>query len=706
MLMSDGNSANPTPPYVILTGNPNCGKTTLFNALTGLRAKVGNYAGVTVERKEGKLLGTAPNAAIRVLDLPGTYSLSPNSLDEQISRDVLLNRLPELPPPGLIVVVVDASNLQRNLYYATQVIELGHPTLIALNMVDVAENNGHRIDEKKLTEALGVPVLPVIASNGTGVPELRAKIVAAVQNPPIMKPALFCQLPGLFRIEATGLADLLAATFQERRMQAVVAARKRLETHGIDWRGAPIEWRYARIAEIQQAVTAELAPPGETFSDKLDRVLTHKIWGTLIFIGIMTLMFQSIFTFAHLPMDALQAMVDWLGGAIGKLIPPGDLNSLLVNGVVAGVGAVIVFLPQILLLFLFIGFLEDTCYMARAAFLMDRLMSKIGLHGKSFIPMLSSYACAIPGIMATRTIETRKDRLVTILVAPLMSCSARLPVYTLLIAACIPDIRILGVLKLQGLTMLAMYLLGTVVALLMAWLFKKTLLKGETPMLIMELPPYKRPLLRVVARHMWDRARLFLRRAGTVILGINILLWFLATYPKTNVESLNRSIVKSDTQPASPTPLTENELAGAKLRNSFAGRMGRAIEPIIAPLGFDWKMGIGIITSFAAREVFVSTMSTVYNVGQADDSEAGTQTLAKTLRAQTRPDGTPVYTTLVAITLMVFYVFALQCASTVVVVRRETNSWKWPLFQWVYMGILAWGLAFITYQGGRWLGLG
>jgi ferrous iron transport protein B len=729
-------------PYIILTGNPNCGKTTLFNALTGLRAKVGNYAGVTVERKEGKLLGAPAKSDIRVLDLPGTYSLSPNSLDEQISRDVLLNRLPELPPPGLIVVVVDASNLQRNLYYATQVVELGHPTLIALNMVDVAEANGHRIDEQKLADALGVPVLPVVASNGTGVPELRAKIIAAVQNPPVMKPELFCQLPGLFRIEATGLADLLAATFQERRMQAtaeallllsnekalasskehypqkiqdaVAAARKRLENHGIDWRGAPIVWRYERIADIQQAVTSELAPPGETLSDKLDRVLTHKIWGALIFIGIMTLMFQSIFTFAHLPMDALQAMVDWLGGAIGKLIPPGDLNSLLVNGMVAGVGAVIVFLPQILLLFLFIGFLEDTGYMARAAFLMDRLMSKIGLHGKSFIPMLSSYACAIPGIMATRTIETPKDRLVTILVAPLMSCSARLPVYTLLIAACIPDIKVLGILKLQGLTMLAMYLLGTVVALLMAWLFKKTLLKGETPMLIMELPPYKRPLLRVVARHMWDRARLFLRRAGTVILGINILLWFLATYPKMNVESLNGSIVKSETQPAgstiqsssNPTIPSPAEVAGAKLRNSFAGRMGHAIEPVIAPLGFDWKMGIGIITSFAAREVFVSTMSTVYNVGQADDSESGTKTLAQTLRAQTRPDGTPVYTTLVAVTLMVFYVFALQCASTVAVVRRETNSWKWPLFQWVYMGILAWGLAFITYQGGRWLGWG
>ena len=723
-------------PYVILTGNPNSGKTTLFNALTGLRAKVGNYAGVTVERKEGKLLGAPAKADIRVLDLPGTYSLSPNSLDEQISRDVLLNRLPELPPPDLIVVVVDASNLQRNLYYATQVVELGHPTLIALNMVDVAEVNGQRIDEAKLAGALGVPVFPIVASTGVGVPELRAKIIATVQSVPEVRPKLFCQLPGLFRIEATGLSNLLAETFQERRLQAtaeallllsnekalasskehypqkiqdaVAAARKRLETHGIDWRGAPIEWRYARIAEIQQAVTAELAPPGETFSDKLDCVLTHKVWGTLIFIGIMTLMFQSIFTFAHIPMDALQAAVDWLGGAVGKLIPPGDLNSLLVNGVIAGVGAVVVFLPQILLLFLFIGFLEDTGYMARAAFLMDRLMSRVGLHGKSFIPMLSSYACAIPGIMATRTIETPKDRLVTILVAPLMSCSARLPVYTLLIAACIPDIKILGWLKLQGLTMLAMYLLGTVVALLMAWLFKKTLLKGETPMLIMELPPYKRPLLRVVARHMWDRSRLFLRRAGTVILGINILLWFLATYPRTENGVMGKGsdgVMEKQIARDANTP-SPAELAGEKLRHSFAGRMGHFIEPAIAPLGFDWKMGIGIISSFAAREVFVSTMSTVYNVGSTDESESGKQALAQTLRMQTRPDGSPLYTPLLAITLMVFYVFALQCASTVAVVRRETNSWKWPVFQWLYMGALAWILAFITWHGGHWLGWG
>jgi ferrous iron transport protein B len=339
---------------------------------------------------------------------------------------------------------------------------------------------------------------------------------------------------------------------------------------------------------------------------------------------------------------------------------------------------------------------------------MDRLMSKVGLHGKSFIPMLSSYACAIPGIMATRTIEAPKDRLVTILVAPLMSCSARLPVYTLLIAACIPDIKILGWLKLQGLTMLAMYLLGTVVALLMAWLFKKTLLKGETPMLIMELPSYKRPLLRVVLRHMWDRSRLFLRRAGTVILGVNILLWFLATYPRTengvmgkgNDGVMEKQIARDANSPSSA------ELAGENLRNSFAGRMGHFIEPGIAPLGFDWKMGIGIISSFAAREVFVSTMSTVYNVGSADESESGKQALAQTLRMQTRPDGSPLYTPLLAVTLMVFYVFALQCASTVAVVRRETNSWKWPVFQWLYMGALAWILAFITWHGGHWLGWG
>jgi len=752
--------------YVVLTGNPNCGKTTLFNALTGLRAKVGNYAGVTVERKEGRLTGVESKADIRVLDLPGTYSLSPNSLDEQVSRDVLLGRLPEIPKPHVIVVVVDASNLQRNLYYATQVIELGHPTILALNMLDVAEGLGQQIDAKLLSEWLGVAVVPITASTGFGVKTLRSEIVTTVQVPKEIKPRLFCQLPGLFRIEATALADLLAQTYEERRPQAtaeallilsnekalassskhypqqiqdaVTAARKRLEASGVDWRGAPIEWRYAQVMEIQQRVTNELAMPGETFSDRLDRIVTHKVWGTLIFIAVMATIFQSIFTFAGYPMAWLEMCVEWAGSWVGNLIPPGDLHDLLVNGVIAGVGAVVVFLPQILMLFLFIGLLEDTGYMARAAFLMDRLMSKVGLHGKSFIPMLSSFACAIPGIMATRTIESPKDRLVTILVAPLMSCSARLPVYTLLIGACIPD-RVLGDLNyqlnlgflkfnffgflgLRGLTMLAMYLLGIVVALLMAWLFKKTLLRGDTPMLIMELPPYKRPLLRVVARHIWERSRVFLTRAGTVILGINIVLWFFMTYPKNSkleeeFEQRRSAITNSFSSVSLSTGTGETgfqqtsledqinsvnlEESGEALRRSFAGRAGRLIEPVIAPLGFDWKIGIGIIGSFAAREVFVSTMSTVYNVSSAEDDY---QNLEQTLLQQQRPDGTRVYTTLTAVTLMVFYVFAMQCVSTVAIVRRETASWKWPFFQWLYMGILAWGLAFVTYQGGRLLG--
>ncbi len=789
---ADKPSATPraATPYIILTGNPNCGKTTLFNALTGLRAKVGNYAGVTVERKEGRLLGAPAGLDARVLDLPGTYSLSPQSLDEQISRDVLLNRLPELPAPSLIVVVIDASNLQRNLYYATQVIELGYPTVIALNMVDVAETNGQSIDASKLSEELGVPVAPIVASTGQGLPELKRQLAALLQRQPVLQPKQFCELPSLMQKEVATVAEALADIFRERSAQAsaeallilsnekalasslqhyppliqqtVGAARQRLDAAGVDWRGAPIEGRYVSLSAIQQAVTTELAAPGETFSDRLDRILTHKLWGTLIFVTIMALMFQSIFSFAKLPMDALQAAVDWLGGVVGGLIPPGELNSLLVDGIIAGVGAVVVFLPQILLLFLFIGFLEDTGYMARAAFLMDRLMSKVGLHGKSFIPMLSSFACAIPGIMATRTIESPKDRLVTILVSPLMSCSARLPVYALLIGACIPNIVCLGLLRakdglhlvtwhlpapgehiagllmLPGLTMLSMYLLGIIVALLMAWLFKKTLLKSETPMLIMELPPYKRPLLRVVLRHMWDRSKLFLRRAGTVILGINILLWFLATYPhnhqlerefaakRSALTAQLASATAASRQANSATPVPDasaknpqksaedvaaqlaslnNEEASLKLSQSFAGHLGRLIEPVIAPLGFDWKMGIGIVSSFAAREVFVSTMSTVYNVGKYDRSETSKTALEKTLRAQQKPDGSPIYTPLTAITLMVFYVFALQCVSTVAIVRRETNSWKWPFFQWFYMGALAWGLSFLTLHLGHLAGL-
>jgi len=770
--------------YVALTGNPNCGKTTLFNALTGLRAKVGNYAGVTVERKEGALKGAA---GITILDLPGTYSLSPKSLDEEVSRDILFHRLDDVPAPALVVVVVDASNLERNLYYATQVIELGYPTILGLNMTDVAEQNGHTVNAAALAQQLGVPVLPLIASVGEGVAALTQEIVATLGRrrgdealSQKSESALFGAQPAAFAAELSTLSAALVKAFPRRwtapqaeallllsddkalasstahypaeLAAAVTAARARLEAAGVDWRTVAIEARYARIADIIAASVTEEVMTHETMSDRLDRVFTHRVWGIAIFVGLMWLLFQSIFTFAKVPMDFLSNTVDGFGGWVGGLMAPGDLNDLLVNGVIKGVGAVVIFLPQILLLFLFISLLEDTGYMARAAFLMDRLMSKVGLHGKSFIPMLSSYACAIPGIMAARTIETPKDRLVTILVAPLMSCSARLPVYAVLIAACVPDLKLGGVIGLQGLTMLSMYLLGTVMALVMAWVFKKTLLKGETPMLIMELPPYKRPVATTILRHMWDRSKLFLRRAGTVILGINIVLWFLATYPKnaeleqkfenrrselvqtvrpgitdkraveTEIAQL-KMVFKDLSTNAITTVFPDNHVAvgalyeklealekeeqGAKLRHSFAGRLGHLIEPAIAPLGFDWKMGIGIVASFAAREVFVSTMSVVYNVGDTDaGDEAATTSLAKTLREEKRADGTPAYTTLVGVTLMVFYVFALQCVSTIAVVRRETNSWKWPLFQLLYMTALAWGMAFITYQGGKLLGWG
>ncbi|MCD6052717.1 MAG: ferrous iron transport protein, partial [Verrucomicrobia bacterium] len=649
MSVTTSNAPKPAnaPVYLALTGNPNCGKTTLFNALTGLRAKVGNYAGVTVERKEGKLRNTPADLDITILDLPGTYSLSPKSIDEQISRDVLFHRLPEVPAPALVVIVIDASNLERNLYYATQVIELGYPTIVALNMVDVAKENGHEVDADKLSQRLGTPVVPMVASADEGLDALREAIFKIVRGGCVRpRPVRFSVLPKPLEHELAELAaeiedriknrftaataeSLLLLTDEKVSAESlhlpaqvserITAARKRLDAENVDWRGTPIEARYATVGNIHTEVTTETMLYKETFSDKADRVLTHKVWGLLIFVAIMALIFQSIFTFAGYPMEWLDGGVTWVSDQVKNMIPPGDMQSLICDGVIAGVGAVIVFLPQICMLFLFIGLLEDSGYMARAAFLMDRLMSKVGLHGKSFIPMLSSYACAIPGIMATRTIENPKDRLATILIAPLMSCSARLPVYTLLIAACIPDKKIFGFLGLPGLTMLAMYLLGTVSAFVVAWILKRTLLKGEPPLLIMELPPYKRPVFSVTMRHIWERAKLFLLRAGTVILGISILLWFLSTYPRSAEKAAEyeaqRNAVPTMTfadaqTEAAITEAREAKLKeineaenGERLRYSFAGRLGHFIEPAIKPLGMDWKIGIGLVASFAAREV-------------------------------------------------------------------------------------------------------
>jgi ferrous iron transport protein B len=683
--------------HVAIAGNPNCGKSTIFNALTGLRQKVGNYPGVTVEKKTGRFFGSH-GETMELLDLPGSYSLQVRSPDEAVARDVLLGRQQDTPRPDVIICVVDASNLERNLYLVAQMLELNIPVVVALNMVDVAEKNGVVIDLMALREKLGVPVIATVATKGVGLIELRQ----AVSRSPLPSPAIRAQMPIVLEREVMALAKQLPVAPEVARGEALLlltlhdaaldevthhdraiivatkAAQQRLLTAGIDPISAPVDARYDWIGQVCAAAHHRGdSHHAVSLSDKVDGWLTDRVWGWVAFLGMMTLMFLCIFVVAQYPMDWLDGACTGLAGWVAKHLPESDLRSLLTDGAIAGVGRVVVFLPQILILYFFLGILEDTGYMARAAFIMDRLMSKVGLHGKSFIPMLSSFACAIPGIMATRTIENRKDRLVTILVAPLMSCSARLPVYTLMIAVLIPAASSLS----KAGIMLCMYVLGIVAAFGMAWLFKTRIFKGETPMLLLEMPPYRLPSWKGVAIRMWERAGLFLRRAGTVILALSILLWALATYPK---------------------PSNPNATPAEALAHSFAGRMGHALEPAIRPLGFDWKIGIGLIGSFAAREVFVSTMSIVYNVELADKEKI--EPLRDTMRDETRDNGRPVFTPLVCIGLMVFYVLAMQCISTVAIVRRETNSWRWPLFQIAYMTALAWIGAFIVYQGGKLLG--
>ncbi|WP_348545763.1 ferrous iron transport protein B [Chthoniobacter sp.] len=694
---------SPAPPtrdvmrHVSIAGNPNCGKSTIFNALTGLRQKVGNYPGVTVEKKTGRFFGSH-GEAMELLDLPGSYSLQVRSPDEAVARDVLLGRQPDTPRPDVIICVVDASNLERNLYLVAQMLELNIPIVVALNMVDVAEKNGVVIDLMALREKLGVPVIPMVATKGVGLIELRQ----AVSRSPLPPPAICAQMPIVLEREVMALAKQLPVAHEVARGEALLlltlheaaldevthhdraiveatkVAQQRLLTAGIDPLSAPVDARYDWIGQVCAAAHhSGDSHHAVSISDKLDGWLTHRVWGWVAFLGMMSLMFFCIFVVAQVPMDWIKDGAAALAKWVGDHLPESDLRGLLTDGVIAGVGGVVIFLPQILILYFFLGILEDTGYMARAAFIMDRLMSKAGLHGKSFIPMLSSFACAIPGIMATRTIENRKDRLVTILVAPLMSCSARVPVYTIMIAVLIPGYSAWP----KALIMLCMYFLGAIVAFGMAWLFKKKLLKGETPMLLLEMPPYRMPSWKGVAIRMWERSGLFLRRAGTVILALSILLWALATYPK----------------PSDPKATPSEALA-----QSLAGRMGHAIEPAITPLGFDWKIGIGLIGSFAAREVFVGTMSIVYSVESKDKEDI--EPLRDTMVAEKRADGSPVFTPLVCIGLMVFYVLAMQCISTVAIVRRETNSWRWPLFQIAYMTTLAWVGAFIVFQGGKLLG--
>jgi len=700
-------SADPAVPRCIaLIGSPNSGKTTLFNSLTGLRQRVGNYPGVTVEKKEGHL--TLPDGSeALLLDLPGTYSLNARSPDEQVAVDVLLGRTDHTPPPGLLVCVVDATNLERNLYLVSQIIDRHIPVVVALTMTDLAKDAGISIHVDVLSEQLGVPVVPVVATKGLGIPELHAAMVTTRTGngrtrqwhlpEPVQKE--YEELVGLLQhhdrlampAAQNEAVTLLSAPpdlvehrtrFSGEVLEHVRKDHAKLEFLGFDLPLVFVESRYAWIRNVCARAVVRHHPVGLPLSDRLDRVFTHRIWGYVLFLGLMGLMFQSIFSWAAYPMEWIAEGFDLLGRGITQLLPPGDVRDLLVNGALAGVAAVVTFLPQIVFLFFFLSILEDTGYMARAALIMDRMMSRVGLHGKSFVPLLSSFACAIPGIMATRTIEAPRDRLVTMLVAPLISCSARLPVYTLLIAAFIPDVRFLGLLSLPALTLMALYLMGLVAALAMALLFKKTLLKGSSPVFIMELPSYRLPSLRSVLLQTWERVRHFLERAGTIILGASIILWFLASYPKL--------------QGASPSD---------QVQQSYAGRAGRMLEPLIRPLGFVWKIGIGLVTSMLQREVFVATMGTIYSVEQATGD--GVVSLQEKIRRDVDPQtGKPVFSLLTAICLMVYYVLAMQCLSTVAVMRKETDGWKWPLFQIGYMSVLAYGVTFLVYRGGLLIGLG
>jgi ferrous iron transport protein B len=610
---------------IALVGHPNCGKTALFNALTGGRAKVGNYSGVTVERKEGSVI-TPSGVNLKVIDLPGTYSLEGKTPDELITQDVILGRQVDEKSPQLLVAVADAGNLERCLALILELRELGKPMVLALNMMDLAQKRGLELDLQILSSELGFPVVPTVAPKKQGIHELLNEVEKQLNSHSFVK--------------GSSLSD--------------------------------IRNRFAEVDRILILSTRQFAKP-TSWTDRIDRVILHPLWGSLILILVLGLVFQAIFTWAQTPMEWIEAGVSFFGEFVGNWVPEGPLKSLLVNGVIAGVGSVLVFLPQILLLFLFILFLEDSGYMPRAAFLMDRMMGKVGLHGRAFIPLLSSFACAIPGIMATRTIENRRDRLITILVSPLITCSARLPIYSLLIAAFIPNQLVWGPFRLQGLVMFGLYLAGILAALIMAMLFRVTLLKGSRPSLLMELPTYKWPSFKSILISLTERSGIFIRRAGTVILTLSILIWFLASYPKA------------------PSGASEPPIS-----YSYAGMIGHAIEPWVRPIGFNWKIAVALIPGFAAREVMVGSLATVYAI---EGTESG---LPQLLGSQLAKD----WSVATALSLLVWYVLACQCLSTLAVTRRETNSWRWPAFMLAYMTGLAYFGSLITYHLSVRLGLG
>ena len=687
-------------PVLITLGNPNTGKSTLFNALTGLKQKVGNFPGVTVEHVVGTMrLG---GRDVSIVDLPGTYSLSAQSPDEIVAVDVLQGRVVELGVPDLVLLIVDATNLRRNLFLASQVLEMDLPVVVALTMTDLAAAQGIAIDVPALAAALGVPVVPIVAAKGEGIDALKAALRAALDR---RDPARL-ELNAAVRAAASAFAaEMSAAGHPLRRPEAeriLVDRGGHAEKRLLAAAGAAVEARLAAIrtglAQGRDLATVEArdrygwinrivagvetrGPAPRNYGRIADRWLNHPIYGALIFLFAMAAVFQSVFAGAAPIMAAIDRGTRALSLAVEAAVPPGVWSSFVVDGVIAGVGSVVVFLPQILILFTFIILLEDSGYMSRAAFLVDRLMRWCGLSGQSFIPMLSSFACAVPGIMGTRVIGNARDRLVTIVAAPFMTCSARLPIYTLLISAFIPDRRYLGgLVNLQGLVLLAFYLLGVAGAVGTAFLINKTILKGPPTRFLLEMPPYRLPNARSLALKLLSRAGIFLKRAGTMIFGVAILVWALASFPRAD--------------PAEGAA----HAATMQLEQSYLARISRTVSPIFEPLGWDWKVTAAVLASFPAREVVIAVLGTLYAV---EDQAAGTDaTLIARLKDARRPDGTPVFDPPMALGLMVFYALCLQCMSTLAVMRRETNGWRWPALAWCYMSALGYLGALACYRLG------
>ncbi|WP_082773993.1 ferrous iron transport protein B [Hymenobacter sp. PAMC 26628] len=698
--------ASARPMRIALIGNPNSGKTSLFNQLTGLNQKVGNFPGVTVDRKSGWAQLT-PARRAEIVDLPGTYSLYPKSLDERVITDLLYDPS-STSYPDFVVVTVDASNLRRSLLLFSQLADLGLPAILALNMTDVAARHGVHIDLGALEAELGVPVVPMNARSGSGVAALKIVMAERLAAPPVRfwQPdsavhPLVQRLRSHFQLHSDYLALHYA---QQAEYLAFLSAEDRAYVQGLvqeyafdgtAQQASETIGRYARINEILlETVTVTRTEQREPVSNRIDRVLTHRVGGYLIFLAVLFLLFQAIFAWAQYPMDLIDQGIGALSGWLQNTLPPGPLTRLLTEGVLAGLGGVLIFIPQIALLFAFLAVLEETGYMARVTFLMDKLMRPFGLSGKSVVPLISGLACAVPAIMGARTIESWKDRMITIFVTPLMSCSARIPVYTVLVALVVPDERV-GFFNLRGVVLMGLYLLGLLSALGSAWLLKVLLKARERSYFIMEFPVYKWPRWKNVGLTIYQKVQAFVWQAGQVIVAISVLLWGLASYGPGQRQEVAEAQARREAAVHRWTPAElGRQVASARLENSYAGSFGHALEPAIRPLGFDWKIGIALLTSFAAREVFVGTMSTIYSVGQ--DADMGT--VQQKLRAEKGLDGQPFFTPARAFSLLVFYVFAMQCMSTLAVTYRETKSWRWPAAQLVYMTGLAYAASVFVWQ--------